>query len=96
MQVWVRIALEAAWHVINPHVAAVHTGRGNVVPQSLHGGPGRAAEGKSSVVRASNFYHPRAAIQTSPAVAAIAKALEWPDCPRLTCKVLERPLRRYR
>jgi len=29
-------------HVISPDVAALHTGHGNVMPQSLHGGPGRA------------------------------------------------------
>ena len=32
-------------HVISPDVAALHTGHGNVMPQSLHGGPGRAGGG---------------------------------------------------
>ncbi|NAW40462.1 aldehyde dehydrogenase family protein, partial [Salmonella sp. fj-h1] len=29
-------------HVVSPEVAASHTGHGNVMPHSLHGGPGRA------------------------------------------------------
>ena len=33
-------------HVISPDVAALHTGHGNVMPQSLHGGPGRAGGGE--------------------------------------------------
>jgi 3,4-dehydroadipyl-CoA semialdehyde dehydrogenase len=44
-------ALELApWHgrvhVVSPDVAAQHTGHGNVMPQSLHGGPGRAGGGE--------------------------------------------------
>ncbi|MBY0466055.1 MAG: 3,4-dehydroadipyl-CoA semialdehyde dehydrogenase, partial [Burkholderiales bacterium] len=33
-------------HVISPDVATLHTGHGNVMPQSLHGGPGRAGGGE--------------------------------------------------
>lgn len=55
-------------HVISPDVAALHTGHGNVMPQSLHGGPGRAGGGEElGGLRALNFYHRRAAIQASTA-----------------------------
>ena len=37
-------------HVISPDVAQLHTGHGNVMPQSLHGGPGRAGGVKSWAV----------------------------------------------
>lgn len=62
-------------HVISPEVAALHTGHGNVMPQSLHGGPGRAGGGEElGGLRALNFYHRRAAIQASSAVhAALAR-----------------------
>ncbi|MBL8307779.1 MAG: 3,4-dehydroadipyl-CoA semialdehyde dehydrogenase [Rubrivivax sp.] len=56
-------------HVINPAAAAVHSGHGNVMPQSLHGGPGRAGGGEElGGLRALNFYHRRAAIQAAPGV----------------------------
>jgi 3,4-dehydroadipyl-CoA semialdehyde dehydrogenase len=56
-------------HVISPDVAALHTGHGNVMPQSLHGGPGRAGGGEElGGLRALNFYHRRAAVQASSAV----------------------------
>ncbi len=55
-------------HAISPDVAALHTGHGNVMPQSLHGGPGRAGGGEElGGLRALNFYHRRAAIQASTA-----------------------------
>ncbi len=55
-------------HVISPDVAALHTGHGNVMPQSLHGGPGRAGGGEElGGARALNFYHRRTAIQASTA-----------------------------
>lgn len=58
-------------HVISPDNAATQTGHGNVMPQSLHGGPGRAGGGEElGGARALNFYHRRAAIQASPAVLA--------------------------
>jgi 3,4-dehydroadipyl-CoA semialdehyde dehydrogenase len=56
-------------HVISPDVAAIHTGHGNVMPQSLHGGPGRAGGGEElGGLRALNFYHRRAAVQASTTV----------------------------
>jgi 3,4-dehydroadipyl-CoA semialdehyde dehydrogenase len=58
-------------HVVSPDVAALHSGHGNVMPQSLHGGPGRAGGGEElGGVRALNFYHRRAAVQASTAVLA--------------------------
>ena len=56
-------------HVISPDVAALHTGHGNVMPQSLHGGPGRAGGGEElGGLRALGFYHRRSAIQASTTV----------------------------
>ncbi|MBU0586993.1 MAG: 3,4-dehydroadipyl-CoA semialdehyde dehydrogenase [Gammaproteobacteria bacterium] len=56
-------------HSVSPDVAALHTGHGNVMPQSLHGGPGRAGGGEElGGLRALNFYHRRSAIQASTAV----------------------------
>jgi 3,4-dehydroadipyl-CoA semialdehyde dehydrogenase len=56
-------------HVISPDVAALHTGHGNVMPQSLHGGPGRAGGGEElGGLRALNFYHRRSAVQASTSV----------------------------
>jgi 3,4-dehydroadipyl-CoA semialdehyde dehydrogenase len=58
-------------HVISPDVAALHTGHGNVMPQSLHGGPGRAGGGEElGGLRALNFYHRRLAVQASTATLA--------------------------
>lgn len=56
-------------HVVTPDVAQAHTGHGNVMPMSLHGGPGRAGGGEElGGLRALNFYHRRSAVQASPAV----------------------------
>jgi 3,4-dehydroadipyl-CoA semialdehyde dehydrogenase len=56
-------------HVISPDVASLHTGHGNVMPMSLHGGPDRAGGGEElGGLRALGFYHRRAAIQASQAV----------------------------
>jgi 3,4-dehydroadipyl-CoA semialdehyde dehydrogenase len=58
-------------HVITPDAAQAHTGHGNVMPQSLHGGPGRAGGGAElGGLRALDFYHRRSAVQASPAVLA--------------------------
>lgn len=58
-------------HVISPDVAQLHTGHGNVMPQSLHGGPGRAGGGEElGGLRALNFYHRRSAVQASTNVLA--------------------------
>jgi 3,4-dehydroadipyl-CoA semialdehyde dehydrogenase len=56
-------------HVISPAAAAAQTGHGNVMPQSLHGGPGRAGGGEElGGLRALNFYHRRSAVQAHPDV----------------------------
>lgn len=67
-------------HVISPEVARTHTGHGNVMPQSLHGGPGRAGGGEElGGLRALGFYHRRTAVQATPAVLqALGPAAAWP------------------
>lgn len=56
-------------HVVSPEVARSQTGHGNVMPQSLHGGPGRAGGGEElGGLRALRFYHRRCAVQASSAV----------------------------
>ncbi|CAM3843342.1 3,4-dehydroadipyl-CoA semialdehyde dehydrogenase [Roseateles saccharophilus] len=56
-------------HVVSPEAGASQTGHGNVMPQSLHGGPGRAGGGEElGGLRALNFYHRRVAVQGAPAV----------------------------
>lgn len=51
-------------HVVSPEVAELHTGHGNVMPQSIHGGPGRAGGGEElGGLRALQFYHRRCAVQ---------------------------------
>lgn len=56
-------------HVVTPDSASTQSGHGNVMPQSLHGGPGRAGGGEElGGLRALNFYHRRAAIQAHPDV----------------------------
>jgi 3,4-dehydroadipyl-CoA semialdehyde dehydrogenase len=56
-------------HVVNPAVGATHTGHGNVMPHSLHGGPGRAGGGEElGGLRALAFYHRRSAVQADGAV----------------------------
>ncbi|MDN4592156.1 3,4-dehydroadipyl-CoA semialdehyde dehydrogenase [Xenophilus aerolatus] len=56
-------------HVVTPASAGVHSGHGNVMPQSLHGGPGRAGGGEElGGLRALNFYSRRVAVQASPEV----------------------------
>ena len=58
-------------HVVTSDVAKLHSGHGNVMPQSLHGGPGRAGGGEElGGLRALAFYQRRAAVQASPAVLA--------------------------
>ncbi|HEY4069666.1 MAG TPA: 3,4-dehydroadipyl-CoA semialdehyde dehydrogenase [Burkholderiaceae bacterium] len=56
-------------HIVTPEVAQAQTGHGNVMPMSLHGGPGRAGGGEElGGLRALDFYHRRTAIQASPGV----------------------------
>jgi 3,4-dehydroadipyl-CoA semialdehyde dehydrogenase len=53
-------------HCITPAVRDSQTGHGNVMPMSLHGGPGRAGGGAElGGLRALEFYHRRAAVQAS-------------------------------
>ncbi|QGB06625.1 3,4-dehydroadipyl-CoA semialdehyde dehydrogenase [Bordetella holmesii] len=55
-------------HLVTPEAAKAHTGHGNVMPQSLHGGPGRAGGGQElGGLRAMEFYHRRSAVQGAPA-----------------------------
>jgi 3,4-dehydroadipyl-CoA semialdehyde dehydrogenase len=66
-------------HVISPDVAQLHTGHGNVMPQSLHGGPGRAGGGEElGGLRALGFYHRRSAVQASTAVLAALNSTQPP------------------
>ncbi|MBV7484199.1 3,4-dehydroadipyl-CoA semialdehyde dehydrogenase [Bordetella sp. BOR01] len=54
-------------HLVSPEAAKAHSGHGNVMPQSLHGGPGRAGGGEElGGLRALALYHRRAAIQGAP------------------------------
>ena len=58
-------------HIVNESVAKVQTGHGNAMPQSNHGGPGRAGGGQElGGLRALAFYHRLAAVQAPPAVIA--------------------------
>ncbi|MGH6627078.1 MAG: 3,4-dehydroadipyl-CoA semialdehyde dehydrogenase [Burkholderiaceae bacterium] len=62
-------------HLISPDVGSLHTGHGNVMPMSLHGGPGRAGGGEElGGLRALGFYHRRAAVQASQSVLAALPA----------------------
>jgi len=54
-------------HAISPDVASLHTGHGNVMPVSLHGGPGRAGGGEEmGGKRGVLHYLQRTAIQGHP------------------------------
>ena len=64
-----RLALQLApshgrVHVVSTEVAAAQTGHGNVMPMSIHGGPGRAGGGQElGGLRALRFYHQFTALQ---------------------------------
>jgi 3,4-dehydroadipyl-CoA semialdehyde dehydrogenase len=67
-------------HVVTPAVAKAHTGHGNVMPMSLHGGPGRAGGGEElGGLRALGFYHQRSAVQAPADVLAklVQGAAPW-------------------
>jgi len=58
-------------HIVNSEAAKVQTGHGNAMPQSNHGGPGRAGGGQElGGLRALQFYHRLAAVQAAPGVLA--------------------------
>ncbi|MDP2092689.1 MAG: 3,4-dehydroadipyl-CoA semialdehyde dehydrogenase [Hydrogenophaga sp.] len=62
-------------HMISPDVATSQTGHGNVMPMSLHGGPGRAGGGEElGGLRALGFYHRRSAVQASSAALDVLAA----------------------
>jgi 3,4-dehydroadipyl-CoA semialdehyde dehydrogenase len=51
-------------HMVTPEVAKTQTGHGNVMPASVHGGPGRAGGGEElGGLRGLGFYHRRSALQ---------------------------------
>jgi 3,4-dehydroadipyl-CoA semialdehyde dehydrogenase len=57
-------------HVITPEIAQIQTGHGNVMPQTLHGGPGRAGGGEElGGRRGLAFYHRRSGLQMGNVVA---------------------------
>ncbi len=52
--------------VVDPAIAAAHTGHGIVMPQCNHGGPGRAGNGEElGGLHGLRFYHQRLAVQGS-------------------------------
>lgn len=55
-------------HLVGADVGKTQTGHGNVMPGSVHGGPGRAGGGEElGALRALGFYHRRCALQASAA-----------------------------
>lgn len=55
-------------HMVTPEVGKSQSGHGNVMPASIHGGPGRAGGGEElGGMRGLGFYHRRSAIQASAA-----------------------------
>jgi 3,4-dehydroadipyl-CoA semialdehyde dehydrogenase len=52
--------------VVDPSIAAAHTGHGIVMPQCNHGGPGRAGNGEElGGLHGLRLYHQRLAVQGS-------------------------------
>ncbi len=57
--------------VVDSSVGTNHTGHGNVMPNCLHGGPGRAGGGEELAgLRALNLYHRRFVVQGGPELIA--------------------------
>jgi 3,4-dehydroadipyl-CoA semialdehyde dehydrogenase len=53
--------------VVDGSVGSQHTGHGNVMPNCLHGGPGRAGGGEEAAgLRALLLYHQRMVVQGPP------------------------------
>jgi 3,4-dehydroadipyl-CoA semialdehyde dehydrogenase len=58
-------------HTVTPEAAKTQTGHGNVMPATIHGGPGRAGGGEElGGMRALSFYHRRSGIQGTPGTLA--------------------------
>lgn len=52
--------------VVNEAIGKSHTGHGNAMPQTVHGGPGRAGGGEElGGLRGMRFYHQRTAVQST-------------------------------
>lgn len=67
-------------HLVSPDVAETQTGHGNVMPASIHGGPGRAGGGEElGGLRGLGFYHRRSAVQASGGALEVmgASATRW-------------------
>jgi 3,4-dehydroadipyl-CoA semialdehyde dehydrogenase len=67
-------------HMVTPEVGKTQTGHGNVMPASVHGGPGRAGGGEElGGLRGLAFYHRRSALQGSAATLQqlAATAVPW-------------------
>lgn len=78
------IADAAPWHgrvlLVDAEVGKAHTGHAIVMPQCVHGGPGRAGGGEElGGLRALGFYHQRSAVQAPGEVLArlVEGAAPW-------------------
>lgn len=67
-------------HIVNAEVSRSQTGHGNVMPMSVHGGPGRAGGGQElGGLRALRFYHQLCAVQAPTHwLDSLAKATQLP------------------
>jgi 3,4-dehydroadipyl-CoA semialdehyde dehydrogenase len=65
-------------HMVSPEVGKSQTGHGNVMPASIHGGPGHAGGGEElGGLRGLGFYHRRSALQGSAATLQHLNATAW-------------------
>jgi 3,4-dehydroadipyl-CoA semialdehyde dehydrogenase len=64
--------------MVSPEVGKSQTGHGNVMPASIHGGPGHAGGGEElGGLRGLGFYHRRSALQGSAATLQHLNATAW-------------------